>query len=141
MNTEDLYAELDGIEEPGQLSRGTLLNLFGAANGLFLENEKGEETAAAALSPRAVGPIYYTTELPRVFFGEVEAQVVFSGLAPGLKGVWQISVVVPERAPTVCPTPFSISKMPPLTVRAPVGARLPPGPSWSVPVFTVVPPV
>ena len=84
----------------GVLSRGTLLNLFGAANGLFLDNQNGEETAAAVLTPRAAGPIYYTTELPRVLFGEVEAQVVFSGLAPGLKGVWQISVVVPERAPT-----------------------------------------
>jgi uncharacterized protein (TIGR03437 family) len=68
--------------------------------GLFLENQNGEETAVASLTPRASGPTYYTAELPRLFFGEVEAQVVFSGLAPGLKGVWQISAVVPEKAPT-----------------------------------------
>lgn len=81
----------------GVISRGTLLNLFGAASGLFLENENGEETAAAALTAPGSGPSYYTTEMPRVLFGDVEGQVVFSGLAPGLKGVWQISVVVPEK--------------------------------------------
>jgi hypothetical protein len=36
--------------------------------------------------------------------------------------------------------PFSISKLPPLTMSAPVGLRKPPLPSRSVPASTVVPP-
>ncbi len=48
---------------------------------------------------------------------------------------------VPESAPTVWPLPFSMSKLPPLTMSAVVVARLPPLPSRSVPASTVVSPV
>jgi len=51
-----------------------------------------------------------------------------------------IAPPVPERDATVWP-PFSRSKIPPFTVSAPVGARLPPGPSTSEPMLTDVPPV
>jgi hypothetical protein len=84
----------------GIARRGMLMHFFGSAAGLFLDEEQGE-TPAATIQPPATGSLmYYTTSRPRVQFGGVDAQVVFSGLAPGLRGIWQISVIVPEKAPT-----------------------------------------
>ena len=45
------------------------------------------------------GEINRTVSLPQVFVGGVEAEVLFSGRAPGLvSGAWQINVRVPDRA-------------------------------------------
>jgi uncharacterized protein (TIGR03437 family) len=41
-----------------------------------------------------------TTALPRVTIGGRAATVVFSGLAPGLVGLWQLNVQVPTDAPS-----------------------------------------
>jgi uncharacterized protein (TIGR03437 family) len=40
-----------------------------------------------------------TSTLPVVEIGGVPARVLFSGLAPGLSRVWQITVLIPEDAP------------------------------------------
>src|SRR5262249_37235594 len=40
-----------------------------------------------------------TTSTPRVRMGGVEAQVIFSGMTPGVVGLYQINVVVPQNAP------------------------------------------
>jgi uncharacterized protein (TIGR03437 family) len=53
-------------------------------------------TGAAAL----VDPLSYTTTVPDVTLGGVAAQVVFSGLAPGFVGLYQVNVKVPEEAPS-----------------------------------------
>ncbi len=50
MNTEDLYADLDGIEEPGQVSRGTLLKGGMAAAGLSLLGAPGAALGASRAS-------------------------------------------------------------------------------------------
>jgi uncharacterized protein (TIGR03437 family) len=62
-------------------------------------------TGASALSaPVADGagapfsPLAETIRKPRVFVGAEEAQVVFSGLTPGLAGLWQINAHVPDAA-------------------------------------------
>ena len=52
-----------------------------------------------------------------------------------------ITLPAPEKSPTVWVWPLRSNTPPRLTVRAPVGARLPPGPSCSVPALMMVPPV
>ena len=37
-----------------------------------------------------------TVATPRVFVGEQEAQVVFSGMSPEFAGVYQLNIIMPE---------------------------------------------
>jgi uncharacterized protein (TIGR03437 family) len=52
-------------------------------------------TGAPALS----SPLSWTTTLPIITIGGVQAQVTYSGLAPGLVGLYQINAVVPAGIP------------------------------------------
>jgi len=45
----------------------------------------------------------------QVTIGGVQAQVLFSGLAPGLVGLWQINVLLPASLPTSLVTPLSVT--------------------------------
>src|SRR4030095_8244893 len=59
--------------------------------------------------PAPVPPV--TTQVqPRAPFGGVEAEVLFSGLSPGLAGVWQINAVVPSGAPLGANVPLVITQ-------------------------------
>lgn len=78
--------------------RGTIVQLFGTASGIELQDENGtpvDGDPALLLAP-ATGGLYRTRMLPRVQIGGMPAEVLFSGLAPGLQGVWQINVRIPE---------------------------------------------
>jgi uncharacterized protein (TIGR03437 family) len=50
--------------------------------------------------PAPVSPLAETIASPRVFIGDEEATVEFSGLAPGYIGLWQINARVPD-VPTI----------------------------------------
>ena len=71
--------------------------------GFTARGRKGQEDddqPAVTFTPPASGsPLHYTTSLPQVRIGGLPAKVVFSGLAPGLTGVWQVNVVIPDQAP------------------------------------------
>jgi len=54
-------------------------------------------------------PIIRTTMTPTVLIGGVEAQVLFSGLAPQFVGVNQLNVVVPVNSPVGDAVPLQIS--------------------------------
>ncbi|HYM11735.1 MAG TPA: hypothetical protein VEU62_13450, partial [Bryobacterales bacterium] len=77
--------------------RGTVVQLFGSAAGLFLD-EQHLRAASGFTAPASGSPLFYTTSLPEVRIGGAAAQVLFSGLAPGLTGVWQINVLIPNAA-------------------------------------------
>ena len=64
--------------------------------------------AAGAASPTS--PLSYTVAAPEVTIGGVPAPVIFSGLAPGFVGLYQINVQVPDGVPTGAevPTVFKI---------------------------------
>jgi hypothetical protein len=84
-----------GQGDAGPVKPGAVFRLFGSVAGAFLGNQD-----ASALTPPVSGSLrYYTTSLPVVRIGGLPAKVLFSGLAPGLKGVWQVEVLVPEGAP------------------------------------------
>jgi len=72
------------------LVRGQVIVLFGTGQG-SVPNGPADGTVA-------VGPLP-TADRPRVVIGGVDvpdANVEYSGLAPGLIGVWQINVRVPQ---------------------------------------------
>ncbi len=52
--------------------------------------------------------VHNTTSTPVVTVGSVNAQVVFSGIAPGFPGVYQINIIVPAGAPTGNAIPLQI---------------------------------
>ena len=83
----------DGLNAPS--TPGTVVQLFGSARGLFLD--LADLHPALGFTPSASGsPLYHTEILPEVQIGGVRAEVLFSGLAPGLNGVWQINIRVPD---------------------------------------------
>jgi uncharacterized protein (TIGR03437 family) len=73
-------------------------------------------TGAGAVAPPVsagqaapVSPLSTTPQYPTVTIGGVPAQVLFTGLAPGFVGLWQINVVVPQNAPVGDDIPVQIS--------------------------------
>jgi uncharacterized protein (TIGR03437 family) len=51
-------------------------------------------------SPAPTDPLARTIASPEVFVGDAAAQVSFSGLAPGLVGLYQVNALVPGESPT-----------------------------------------
>jgi uncharacterized protein (TIGR03437 family) len=58
-------------------------------------NGLGPVTNQPASGSPAGSPLSQTTTNPTVNFGSQQAQVLFSGLAPGFAGLYQVNVVVP----------------------------------------------
>jgi uncharacterized protein (TIGR03437 family) len=60
--------------------------------------------------PSPVNPLAETTTIPVVLVGGVPATVVFSGLAPGAVGLYQVNVIVPSnmRADNSVPVALTI---------------------------------
>jgi uncharacterized protein (TIGR03437 family) len=78
------------------VAKGQIIQLFGTGQGVV-------PNAPADGSPPS-GPVP-TTDKPRVLIGTQfvnEADIQYSGLAPGLVGVWQINVRIPD---FVAPSP------------------------------------
>jgi len=72
------------------LVRGQYLVLFGTGQGP-VPNAPPDGTVAMGETP--------TADLPRVVIGNIDvppSNITYSGLAPGLIGVWQINVIVPQ---------------------------------------------
>ncbi len=74
--------------------RGSILQLFGSSEDLYM-GEQDDSPAAGFTPPTSQSQLYYTTTLPELRIGGVASRVLFSGLAPGRKGVWQITIVLP----------------------------------------------
>ncbi|MBN2604119.1 MAG: hypothetical protein JXA91_08315 [Candidatus Thermoplasmatota archaeon] len=73
-------------------TRGEYLQIY--CTGLGLVNPDVETGAAASSDP-----LCHTLVTPVVIIGGVEADVLYSGLAPGFVGLYQVNVQVPETAP------------------------------------------
>ncbi len=100
--------------------RGEFLAIY--CNGLGLVNDLPPSGAATPSDK-----LYQTLELPTVTIGGVEARVVFSGLAPGFVGLYQVNVEVPAGAPVgdAVPLVLTIGDVPSNNVTIAVAAAIP----------------
>ena len=73
--------------------RGEVLHIFGT--GLGAVTPGVDDGVPAASQPLSKG-----AALPNVFLGGRQLSVLFSGLAPGIAGVWQIDATIPADAQT-----------------------------------------
>jgi uncharacterized protein (TIGR03437 family) len=90
---------------------GDLLLIF--ATGLGQATAGGTPSGAVlptgSVAPASGNPVYETVETPSVTIGGIPAQVLFSGIAPGFAGLYQINVQVPQGAPIGDQLPLKIS--------------------------------
>ena len=102
-------------------NQGVILNEDYSMNGPGHPAKRGKPmmiwaTGAGAVSPPVsagqaapFNPLASTPQKPRVTVGGAGASVQFSGLTPGLAGLWQINAVLPLSAPTGDAVPVSIT--------------------------------
>ena len=78
-------------------------------------------------SPPVDGALSETTVMPSVSIGGAIAQVLFSGLAPGLVGVYQVNALVPASAATGSAVPvmllYGSSELPNGTLTSPISSN------------------
>lgn len=65
--------------------------------------------ATGAVAPANGNPLYLTAQPPAVTIGGVPAPVLFSGLAPGYAGLYQLNVLVPSAAPAGDDIPLAVT--------------------------------
>jgi len=88
----------------------------------------------ASGGPSPADPLARTTTTPAVMIGGAPAAVQFSGLAPGLVGVYQVNALVPAASSTGNSVPVSVSigGVSSNSVTIAVGAVNPPNPTPSI---------
>lgn len=86
--------------------KGSFVILFGTGTGAQLTDSNGQ-----TLLPKdgEGNPLSLTNSLPVVMVGGTAAPVLFSGLTPGLVGLWQLNVQIPNSAPSGSSVEVSVS--------------------------------
>jgi minor extracellular serine protease Vpr len=102
-----LAAALDGsfglISSGNPVARGAVAQLY--VNGLGpVDRTPGSGQIALA------DPLSRTTNIPSVTVGGRPAQVLFSGLAPGIVGLYQVNILIPSDAPTGAEVELSLNQ-------------------------------
>jgi uncharacterized protein (TIGR03437 family) len=88
-----INADFDRLPGSRPQASGQYIIIY--ATGIGATSPLVPDGQAAPASPLAV-----TTGVTKVTIGGVEAQVGFSGLAPGFVGLWQINALLPSSLPT-----------------------------------------
>lgn len=69
----------------------------------------GAELSTGQVAPANGNPLYQTIETPSVTIAGIPASVLFSGIAPGFSGLYQINLQVPAGVPTGDQVPLKIT--------------------------------
>jgi uncharacterized protein (TIGR03437 family) len=79
---------------------GDVLTIYATGLGKATANgdPNGAVLATGSVAPADGKPVYQTVATPAVTIGGAPATVLFSGLVPGLAGLYQVNVVVPSVA-------------------------------------------
>lgn len=72
-------------------------------------NPAGAVLPTGTVAPANGNPLYATTAVPTVTVGGQTATVLFSGVAPGYAGLYQVDIQIPLNAPTGDDVPLVIS--------------------------------
>jgi uncharacterized protein (TIGR03437 family) len=83
----------------GQPARaGDIIQVFTTGLGKATPggDPKGNPLATGSIAPADGNPLYLTVSAPSVTIGGVPAQVLFSGIAPGFAGLYQVNLQVPN---------------------------------------------
>ena len=90
---------------------GDILQLYVTGLGLATPDgdPNGTPLATGSLAPLSGNPLYVTLLTPTVTIGGQPATVLFSGIAPGFSGLYQVDVQVPANAPVGDDVPIQIS--------------------------------
>jgi uncharacterized protein (TIGR03437 family) len=80
--------------------KGSYVILFGTGTGVKLVTGNGQAVVPNDGEAATGNPLIVTAEKPEVMIGGRAANVAFSGLAPGLVGLWQLNVQIPNDAPS-----------------------------------------
>jgi uncharacterized protein (TIGR03437 family) len=84
-------------------SPGSIVTLYATGlGGVFPEVAAGSAAAASE-------PLNRTVQTPRVFFDGNEGELLYSGLAPGFAGLYQINVRIPARTAPASNVSVSLS--------------------------------
>jgi len=101
-NTSYIAAPLAAFPGSRPAHRGEYISIYGTGLG-SVTNQPPTGIRASD------NPLSVTTVIPLVSIGSVPASVIFSGLAPGFSGLYQINVQVPEGAPTGVAVPVVLA--------------------------------
>lgn len=91
--------------------RGRAVQMFGTGAGAEFLSASGQPLTLPDGQPAPPGgsPLFLTPIRPLVRVGPAPATVLFSGLAPGLVGVWQVNFTVPLNAPAGAAVPVTVT--------------------------------
>ena len=90
-------------------ARGRIVTFFAnGPGGQFVNPANGQVLNPISGTPAPANPIYATASTPIVTIGGLPATVTFSGLTPGLVGLWQLNVMIPANAPVGNAVPVEI---------------------------------
>ena len=95
-----VYPDGTPVDSKKPAGAGDILVVY--ANGL------GPVSPSVATGAQAPSPAATTTSSPTVTIGGVNAEVQFSGLTPGLVGLYQINVKIPAGVTTGAATPVVV---------------------------------
>jgi len=96
--TRIVAAPMDSVSRP--VKRGEYIEIYCTGLGpVDVTPADGQPTPSAE-------PLSRTLKMPKVSVGGVDAPVIYSGLAPGLVGLYQIDALVPAGAPSGSTVPL-----------------------------------
>jgi uncharacterized protein (TIGR03437 family) len=91
------------LNDPGNPAlRGRPITIWATGAGVVTPSVPAGQAAPAT-------PLSTTIGAPTATIGGLPARILFSGLAPGLVGVWQINAIVPGNAPAGDDLPVQVS--------------------------------